>query len=130
MKEEFVPYEIALALKKLGFNEPCLAYYEGFGKSNNFYINKIIDGAKNHTLVPLYQQAFRYFKDVHNLGNYLLPKKVNHKTKWKYQILFLRNVSSDHLPMQLEPSKLFESYEDAELECLKKLIEICKNKQI
>jgi hypothetical protein len=27
LKSEFVPYELALRLKNLGFNEQCLAYY-------------------------------------------------------------------------------------------------------
>jgi len=27
IKNEFIPYEQALALKKLGFNEPCLKSY-------------------------------------------------------------------------------------------------------
>jgi hypothetical protein len=29
MKEQFVDYAIALELKELGFDEPCLAYLEG-----------------------------------------------------------------------------------------------------
>ena len=34
---EFVPYEQALALKELGFDEPCLASYEtAFGKGIDF----------------------------------------------------------------------------------------------
>jgi hypothetical protein len=27
MKNEFIPYEHALELKELGFDEPCLAYW-------------------------------------------------------------------------------------------------------
>ena len=27
MEKEFIPYEQALALKELGFNEPCFAYH-------------------------------------------------------------------------------------------------------
>lgn len=27
MEEQFVPYEIALKLKKKGFDEPCFRYY-------------------------------------------------------------------------------------------------------
>lgn len=37
MKEQFVTYEIALALKELGFNEPCLAYYT---TGNDVTLNK------------------------------------------------------------------------------------------
>jgi hypothetical protein len=28
MEKEFVPYELALKLKKLGFDEPCFGLYE------------------------------------------------------------------------------------------------------
>ena len=28
MKKEFIPYEEALALKKLGFDEKCYGYYD------------------------------------------------------------------------------------------------------
>jgi hypothetical protein len=30
MNKEFVPFEEAAALKKLGFNEPCFAIYSGY----------------------------------------------------------------------------------------------------
>lgn len=32
MNKEFVPYEQALALKELGFNETCIAFYYDFGR--------------------------------------------------------------------------------------------------
>ena len=31
MNKEFIPYEQALELKELGFNEPCLAIYNDSG---------------------------------------------------------------------------------------------------
>lgn len=36
MKKEFVPYELAVKLKELGFDEPCLAV---FNESKKFRIN-------------------------------------------------------------------------------------------
>ncbi len=37
MKKEFVPYEPSLALKELGFDEPCFAFYNGkFIQSTEF----------------------------------------------------------------------------------------------
>ena len=48
MDKEFVPYEQALALKELGFDEPCLAHLIGFG-----------DGTiENGKYVINYQQVF------------------------------------------------------------------------
>jgi len=37
MDKLFVPYEIAKALKAKGFDEPCLAYYDGSGMFNLWY---------------------------------------------------------------------------------------------
>jgi hypothetical protein len=34
MKKEFVPYEHALELKLLGFDEPCFAIWSGFDENN------------------------------------------------------------------------------------------------
>ena len=37
MKKQFVSYEIALALKELGFDEECIGFYYN---ENNFEISK------------------------------------------------------------------------------------------
>ena len=40
MEKDFIPYEEALALKELGFDEPCLAFYDG-KNAESFYFNNI-----------------------------------------------------------------------------------------
>jgi len=119
MEKEFIEYEQALALKELGFNEPCLAFRD-FG-----YSLEIGDITKNSSWsseiisVPLYQQAFRWFREKHNFDVgiakdshdiYHFQIDTNYYGNWILPI-FNRN------------------YEEAELECLKKLIEIVKNKK-
>lgn len=37
MYKEFIPYKEALALKKLGFDEPCFAYYDEEDNSQTIY---------------------------------------------------------------------------------------------
>ena len=59
MNKEFVPYEQALALKELGFDEPCFGYYDEGG---NLY-TEMVEVLK----APLYQQAFRFFREKHNV---------------------------------------------------------------
>jgi hypothetical protein len=60
--KEFIPYEQALALQQLGFNEECFGtWFELEGKysviiRNNLYGNDL------QTPSPLYQQAFRFFR--------------------------------------------------------------------
>ena len=65
MNKEFVPYDIALAMKELGFTERCLTFYwtdakiyKGFGK----FRNGAVLGEERVT-APLYQQAFRWFRE-------------------------------------------------------------------
>ena len=99
MKNEFVPYEEALAMKELGFDYSCFGYHiEDFGEGIGF--NKKYTPSQNHhpyqsCSAPLYQQAFRWFRDVHDLD---------------FTVINIR----------------YKTYEEAELACLKKLIEIVK----
>ena len=64
MNKEFVKYEQALALKELGFDEPCIGYYDEGG---NLY-TEMVEVLK----APLYQQAFRWFRENHGLYNEML----------------------------------------------------------
>lgn len=127
MKNEFIPYEQALELKELGFDELCMAGYDKdfIGK---LYIGfSTDDGALFNTeyyiLAPLYQQAFRWFRD----------KKLSDSCICRYQSrddggVYYYVINHD---FGIEETRHFEegflSYEEAELACLKKLIEIAKN---
>jgi hypothetical protein len=66
MEKEFVPYELALRMKQLGFDEPCFGYY---GESQELiwksgyapWVNSersLVD--MNFGSAPLFQQAFRW----------------------------------------------------------------------
>jgi hypothetical protein len=52
MTKEFVSYEEALALKELGFDEPCFGYYDEGG---NLYTEM-----QEYLPAPLYQQAINF----------------------------------------------------------------------
>ena len=109
MNKEFIPYEQALDLKELGFDEPCLKNWDSG-------LLMVCDYA-THLKAPLYQQAFRFFREKHNLsGNIDCCDKL---CEW--------NIKSSKLDKSIFSNKI-QSYEEAELECLKKLIEIVKNK--
>jgi len=60
MTKEFIPYDCALALKELGFDEPCLKYWNGIGEyfdqKDWFNWNQV----EKFISIPLYQQAFRW----------------------------------------------------------------------
>ena len=121
MNKDFVPYEQALALKELGFDEPCFGYYINESKVLMVTSEKDINyltGTSNTTFIsaPLYQQAFRWFREKYNLFG-----QVNIHT------YFIYDISNGEFTMINQYDKLTKNYEEAELECLKKLIEIVKN---
>ena len=128
MGKEFIPYEQALALKELGFDEPCLAFFWNTGK---FYTtaeyphsiethkqNQLGDYNYDSTSAPLYQQAFRWFREKHNIDSYHIEPTNNMFGNF-YGVLGLRTATFNGG---------FKTYEEAELACLKKLIEILKQK--
>lgn len=82
MKEQFVTYEIALKLKELGFDEPCLAYFEDkelmHGMLNNL-------GKRRYLVSPLWQQVIDWFRERYNL--HLVPiYSYNDILHWSYHI--------------------------------------------
>ena len=132
MEKEFVTYEQALALKELDFDEPCFGRYDGKGK----YKGKIWYEMPNQgqytipvgdILAPTYPQTFRWFREKYDLRVWIESNiKSNHGIlKFEYVIattnpIFLNNVFDD--------KSGFKTYEEAEIACLNKIIEIIKNK--
>jgi hypothetical protein len=134
MEKEFIHYEQSLALKELGFDEPCLMYWNDFGKTsiNRFQLhNKIDEWCQNYIEAPLYQQAFRWFREKYGLdysiNPFYYPETTKIRFRWDYFKFIYHEVPN---------RRKFESFgggeatrEEAELECLKKLIEIVKTKK-
>jgi hypothetical protein len=123
MEKEFIPYEQALALKELGFDEPCLTYYnydKRIERSDDWAYGCTLEDKRdrNECLAPLYQQAFRWFREKHNIDSYHIEPTNNMFGNF-YGVLGLRTATFNGG---------FKTYEEAELACLKKLIEILKQK--
>lgn len=115
MTKEFIPYEQALELKQLGFNEHCYGEWQNLEIGKNLVVDeedRIYDisvlGAD--IKAPLYQQAFRWFREKHGIVFYLNMVSIN---------LYYYVIGT-------EPFLSFKTYEEAELACLKKLIGIVK----
>ena len=133
MNKEFVPYDIALAMKELGFDEECTAVYFGEYEERDFdngialeyrqsqyYAQK---GWSKGLLAPLYQQAFEWFREEYDLWieiskplSWLLT--ISDKTQNKKMCL-------EDYNEYVEP----KSYQEAQDACLRKLIEIVKEKR-
>lgn len=104
MEKEFVPYDSALRLKNLGFDEPCFGfYYDDGGELQIKEGNHFLIGYLN---APLYQQAFRWFRE-----------KLKDSAIEPYSIVA-------HISYNRKIT-----FEEAELACLEKLLEIVEQKQ-
>lgn len=138
MKKEFIPYELALVLRELGFDKPCLAFWDAYNGDTHLFFKQRGDyhwllklfGEKPKpileisnweieylqgdgiVLAPTFSQAFRWFREKYDCHH-----TIQHNKKYvgiAYSSVV--NFSIDE----------FNTYEEAELECLKKLIEIVK----
>jgi hypothetical protein len=126
MEKEFIPYEQALALKELGFDEPCIRYYWTDGMFSKTYNEPFNYSKKENTIsAPLYQQVFRWFREKYKLVAY-----IKYYAEWNFEIFRIDDkIAEVQDDVNVDYTFRGGSYEEAELECLKKLIEIIKNKQ-
>ena len=131
MEKEFIGYNEALDLKELGFNEPCLGYY--VGKDKEVYMsNEILSApfqfrleSKTTFVAPTFSQVFRWFRKKYNLVC-IMTFDDDVKGKWFGN---LYGHYETHGKYDFGYTELFKTYEEAELECLKKLIEIVKEQK-
>jgi hypothetical protein len=136
MEKEFVTYEQALALKELGFDEPCIGYYENNGK-NNLLVTDSVNFTNTDLKVegissPLYQQAFRWFREKCSIQATIEPTKDQYRFElgFNYWIWNTKTAEEWFTEPRDRPAGdyVFDTYEEAELACLEKLIEIVKEK--
>ena len=140
MNKEFCNYTQALDLKKLGFDEPCMAIYYSKDKSFSWHHHKdhtndesALDSGKFNISAPLYQQAFRWFREKHNLwievhveDNVKLGEQ---KYYWRIFGEYTSYEENSWIKAKVDSNGVMSNtYEEAELACLNKLIETVKNK--
>lgn len=145
MKESnFIPYAEALAMKELGFDEECLTWFrdgelvtwveDDFDVSypgDSKFIGYTNSDLHDIVTAPLYQQAFKWFRDKHFMMHLISPYE------FKCEIEFLDDFSDSeqygrfynhiHLCDDDGDELKFKTYEEAELACLRKLIELVKS---
>jgi len=125
MEKEFIPYEQALALKELGFDEPCIKYYWTDGMFTKTYESPFNHNKRDNLIsAPLYQQAFRWFREKYQLDKVIYPTLGS---EGNYYINIFKNYNSEN---SLYWNCSYKTLEEAEIECLKKLIEIVKQKLV
>ena len=114
LEKEFVPYEQALALKDLGFDEPCITSYNKSEKLFKIWEDEQVIGITKCS-APTFSQAFRWLREKYGLYSWITIELGNKST-------FCWVLSGEHTSTQY--AAYFHTYEEAELACLRKLIEI------
>ena len=137
MNKDFINLDDAIQLKELGFDEPCLWFYANNGDDGFvefLYGNE--KGYKNSEFhqdqisAPLYQQVFRWFRDnkyfseIHTDCDSDQHSMSIGYTWWIWKPYEIEEWSPDKKGHEYS----FDTYEEAELKCLKRLIELIKNK--
>lgn len=134
MTKEFVPYQESLELKELGFDEPCF----GFRSTNGNYRRFISDLGTNKDLenlfgdeaiecstAPTFSQAFRWFRDNFGLSGWV---DESFTTNNRQGVVSVKSPKGLEYIQSPKATMFFETYEEAELACLRKLIEIVEQK--
>jgi hypothetical protein len=124
-QQEFIPYEQALELKELGFDELSLdAYYKttdgGVSLVRFPDEERQINYPFERIPAPLYQQAFRWFREEYQLYAWV-------KVEYEYGGVTPTYYITGKIQSDIAGGA-FNTYEEAELACLKKLIKLIKNK--
>ena len=117
MNQEFIPWEEALELRQLGFKEECLGVWQNLKSGKNLVVDEDYDRKFDIPVLgadigaPLFQQSFRWFREKYNLHHFI------ERDGYVYYAVCQHSFN--------EPCS---TYEEAELACLNRLIEIVKNK--
>jgi hypothetical protein len=137
MNKEFIPFEQSLALKELGFDEPCLAFY--YNNSTNQLSEPlstwvIVEDYRNGLQVshvkctaPLFQQSFDWFEKNHSIFvQRMIDTNVNEIMDITYTIK-----SWKFPPIEIKFENPYDCFDKnkSELICIDKIIEIIKNNQ-
>jgi len=130
MEKEFIPYELALKLKELGFDEPCLGFHFSnpkvtwydqdatWEKRTNSELDVIYKNDSEICIAPLFQQTFDWFREKYNLDSWVYKYYDDEVEKELYRF---------NLKLGDFYSSFYNTYEKARQACLEKLIEIVEN---
>ena len=132
MEKEFVPYELGLRMKQLGFNEVCFSYFlngilQPTLNPKDYSAFEEVTGIRlkyfEYVLAPTWQSAFKWFRE-----KYELHSCIHSDYTWNISggIWDLNEYKGSRYDWDY--SNNYSTYEEAELSCLTKLIEIVESK--
>ena len=142
MNEDFIPYEEAIALRDLGFDEMCFGWWElqlpnhkqlwtdNFGKNSESWLGK------SHCAAPMFSQVNRWFQENHGLRFEVMVQAGQHGkdttpkvSGFWVSLRFKQSVYNDDRDIfswRGRDKTGFESEREANIYCVKELIKIVK----
>ena len=123
MKNEFIPYDQAVDLKELGFDEECFGYYDidnGYAIGYAFCYSNVKSQLENGCSAPTFSQAFRWFREKS-----FICHVTNDLSDSCYDEIYVYVMTKGYGDL-IDRGEEYRTYEEAELACLKKLIQIAK----
>lgn len=128
MEELFIPYELAIALRELGFNEECLAYYNTSSKLK-YSTDKSYSNFKFKA--PTWGQVFDWFREHFLLEGLILPQDKSALDPLPLYFIAIESYKNGdwvEIFNSTNESTLlhYSDHYDARQACLEKLIELCK----
>ncbi|MFW6243161.1 MAG: hypothetical protein ACOC2W_03285 [bacterium] len=123
MKNQFIPYNLSVELKELGFDDQCFAHYRD--SETLVACNQGIWGVSYSelelpttvVLSPTYQQVFDWFRNKHCLHSWVIPCYVyiNPDVKTHYDVIIDDKIVG-----------YCKTFEESRLKNIEKLIELIK----
>ena len=96
LSKNFIPYDLALELKELGFDEPCFGFYVPLlDGTQEFELMKFESQGKKVVLAPLWQQAFRWLYQKVDIEKGIMPLDTESQQLLLKELI--DKVSSKHL---------------------------------
>lgn len=133
INKDFVPYELALELKNIGFDDECLGWYwTSDAKILNLgSLYKWCKKPERFLAVPTYSQAFRFFREKYDIHYSINRERSQHDHKWGYNWSLYNHSGLFDEYLTSHPDAPageweFETHEEAELACLAKMIGLVK----
>ena len=129
IEKEFIPHEQSLILKKMGFNEECMSVFSEEGKLSplqNFPVRN--SNVPSYCTAPIYRQVFKWFRENNDLIAFSLPYSETDEPPFVFIISIRSLVNNYDLCYDTVEGEECKTNEEAELACLKKLIELVKTK--
>ena len=136
MEKYFATYTQSLALKELGFDEPCMGKYdtkqgdEWFLNIYSGHLNIQFSDKNKACIAPLKSEVFEWFRERYNILNEITFFRDNKRIKKAYWFTIFKwddNMVNREI-IRDENDLYYYTYEEAESACIDKLIEIIKKK--